>query len=156
MNKDRIQRFIDLLKADAANPKGVKFDMGVWTHPEGAVSRRDVPVGTKEVKVDCGTHACALGLAAISGVFKDDGLSFRVWTERPDDSVGMLIPTFGTLQEYEAGAAFLGITQQDANVLFDNNYYPYEKTRGADAELEVVKRLEYLLEHHSLASYPID
>jgi hypothetical protein len=64
MNKRRLLKLADLLEADAKNKKGVRFHMHGWgyvTDPENPIS--------------CGTKACAMGLAAISGTFKRAGLT---------------------------------------------------------------------------------
>lgn len=65
MNKRRLLKLADLLEADAKNKKGIKFDFGDW----GAITNKDQPMS-------CGTYACALGLAALSGQFKRDGLDY--------------------------------------------------------------------------------
>ena len=66
MHKKRLLKLADLLEENAANRKGAKFDIGDW----GSSS-------SKEMTMTCGTQACALGLAAISGVFKKQGLSYH-------------------------------------------------------------------------------
>lgn len=63
MNKRRLLKLADLLEADAKNKKGIRFNMGNW----GYVSDKTEPLS-------CGTSACAMGLAGLSGAFKRAGL----------------------------------------------------------------------------------
>jgi hypothetical protein len=63
MNKRRLLKLAALLEADAKNKNGIKFDMCDW----GTVKNPDATMS-------CGTSACAMGLAALSGVFKRAGL----------------------------------------------------------------------------------
>jgi hypothetical protein len=67
MNKRRLLKLAELLEADAKNPAGIKFDMGEW----GWISDPENPVS-------CGTTACAMGLAALSGAFKRTGLKYEM------------------------------------------------------------------------------
>ena len=67
MNRERLLRLADLLEKDAENPEGVKFDMSEW----GRVLDRTRPLS-------CGTTACAMGLAALSGEFTADGLDYEI------------------------------------------------------------------------------
>lgn len=65
MNKRRLLKLADLLEADAKNKKGIKFNMSDW----GVMDDPDNPVS-------CGTEACAMGLAALSGAFRKAGLNY--------------------------------------------------------------------------------
>lgn len=67
MNKRRLLKLADLLEADAKNKKGIKFEMMTF----GYVTDKTKPLS-------CGTQACAMGLAALSGAFKRDGLDARI------------------------------------------------------------------------------
>src|SRR3990167_5294574 len=67
MNKRRLLKLADLLEADAKNKKGIRFDMGRW----GFVLDEKQPLS-------CGTSACAMGLAALSGTFKRAGLGTKI------------------------------------------------------------------------------
>lgn len=64
MNKKRLLKLATLLEADAKNKKGIQFDLGSW----GRAYDHKSPVS-------CGTTACAMGLAAISGAFKREGMA---------------------------------------------------------------------------------
>lgn len=63
MHKRRLLKLADLLEADAKNKKGIKFDLGTWG-----------TIGDEEKPLSCGTTACAMGLAAVSGAFSRQGL----------------------------------------------------------------------------------
>lgn len=65
--KKRLLRLAKLLREDARTKKGVMFDMGTWGDFK-----------TPQPTMSCNTRACAFGLAAISGKFKREGLSFKV------------------------------------------------------------------------------
>jgi hypothetical protein len=148
MNIDRMTRLGNLLERDAVNPKGVSFNLRSWaSNPKKPVRQAFPLTGKPEIKVDCGTQACAFGLAAISGEFAADGLGYRIV---PGDAwlineYGMLQPTYEDLVEYDAAKAFFGLTSNEAMFLFDPWEYPAGLKTGALAELEVVKRINYLI-----------
>lgn len=67
MNKRRLLKLADLLDENAKNKKGIRYNHGRW----GTIANENEPVS-------CGTQACALGLAAISGAFRRNGLGYKV------------------------------------------------------------------------------
>lgn len=154
MRTDLLLRLADLLEADAANPTGVKFDLSSWAQDawfstpeaENAVwfdtLAKHYDIDTKAIPVDCNTAACAMGLAAISGAFKDEGLTWGM-VSLYEEGKGRLIPVFGEAEGFEAACSLFGIDCDTANQLFDPNYYIEKK--GAAAELEVVARLRALV-----------
>lgn len=155
MNKDRGERLVVLLLADAAKPDGAQFDMSVWSKATGTAYRESYPINmTAPIKVDCGTQACALGLAAISGEFAKDGLSWEIYKYWDGQTEGMLVPTFNGDREYNAGKEFFELTDVETAFLFDPATYPYNLTKGAKAETEVVNRIRWLLDGKSTAEYP--
>jgi hypothetical protein len=130
----RLLKLADLLKADARNKKGIKFDLRSW----GRVASAAAPVS-------CGTTACAAGLAAISGVFKRQGLGYEYFgsgsiyitlhgaCKEPDDSFD---GSFISVRE------FFGLTNNEACWLFLSSYYhPGLSTFGAEGERNVEKRI---------------
>jgi hypothetical protein len=139
MNKRRLLKLADLLEADAANKKGVKFDLNDWAKP--ADGRRFFE-GDERVPVSCNTSACAMGLAAISGAFKRSGLKYElqenVWT-----GGFSLVPTFNGKSGFDAAEALFEISSLTAEYLFDSDYYA--KSRGAHAELAVAARIRKLV-----------
>ncbi len=136
MNKRRLMKLADLLEADAKNKKGVKFNLCTVVTPS-----RGLSLDSKEVPVSCGTQACAMGLAAISGAFKRAGLFYRI-----DAGLKMLFVETtmnGLVTEYDDAAAELfDITVDEAGFLFSPNYYPRRLPKtGARGERIVAKRI---------------
>lgn len=133
MRKDLLLKLADLLEADAVNPEGIKFDLAVWadlTHPNWS----------DKIPMDCGTKACALGLAAISGIFEGEGLT-----------MGPVFPTLlkdGTRYTgYHAATHLFELTENDmadSVYLFSPSAYSGDIT-GAPAELQVAKRIRDLV-----------
>src|SRR6266403_4799676 len=88
MRADLLRRGAELLEADANNPEGIKFDLGTWA----ADARINLATGYRDprdkqlykykdnevVPVNCGTQACAFGLFALSGAFKEEGLGYKI------------------------------------------------------------------------------
>jgi hypothetical protein len=136
MNKRRLLKLADLLEADAKNRKGIKFDLEVIASK--AVGRDgdyeefepgEVP------EINCGTAACAVGLACISGAFKHSGLSYQItgWG---------LEPKFVALVGWSrAETTFFGLTEDESTFLFREDSYPIGKTRGAVGERYVANRI---------------
>jgi len=128
MKKQRLLKLADLLEADAANRKGIKFDLGLW----GSIDRLD-----DEVSVSCGTTACAMGLAVVSGAFKRAGLINGAFTK------DIIFPEMkgSGLGGIQAAAELFDIEVGEASYLFFDTEYPYEKRRGAAGERYVAKRI---------------
>jgi hypothetical protein len=148
MRKDLLLKLADLLEQDANNPTGISFNLRSWGRPESLDdSTFDDKVKTQTVPVSCGTSACAFGLAAISGIFKDEGLSYRMYLGLDQN----LVPTFKnhgvTLEGFEAATAFFELPEESiiTYILFDPIYYPTNKRTGKDAELEVARRIRKLV-----------
>jgi hypothetical protein len=127
MNKRRLLKLADLLEEDAANKKGIKFDLGLW----GASDEDDAPVS-----VSCGTTACAMGLAVVSGAFKRAGL-----TNYYGDSGDRICPVFEGYDGFEAAQRLFKISQDQSFFLFDQSQYPIGSTSGARGERYVAKRI---------------
>lgn len=103
LSKRRLLKLADLLEADAKNKKGVKFSMPTW----GYVRDESAPVS-------CGTQACAMGLAALSGAFKRAGLDYYL-------SDGHVQFTVNGVNMHGASAAeaIFEITHDDSMHLFE-------------------------------------
>lgn len=139
MNKRRLLKLADLLEADAANKKGVKFDLGEWATKAGG---RGFDSKDEPVPVSCHTSACAMGLAAISGAFKRAGLSYE-FTYSSWHSSYVLVPTFDGEGGFDAASKLFDIDWNTARHLFDPQYY--RKTKGAVAERAVARRIRKLV-----------
>lgn len=161
LHPERLETLAVMLIADANNAKGVKFDLTQWVAPSkrspfaqngyGYVTEPKLPA------IDCGTSACAMGLAVLSGKFEPFGLKVH-WFER-GGIVG--VPTYyvphpecNGRQGFGAAAELFGISAEDARYLFDPDSYDDDNQKGAKAELAVAERIRYLnagvveKEHH--------
>lgn len=158
---ERLTMLSNLLKADAANPKGAQFDLGSWSAPTddlnaGAWQTRELnldadlaertPDGNYFLlpqenlpKVTCGTTACAMGLAMISKQFEQFGLK-TVFYNRSDKSI-VLLPSCGDAEGFDAAANLFGIDVEDAQYLFDPDSYD-GTPKEAEGELLVAQRID--------------
>lgn len=133
MHKQRLLKLADLLETNAKNKKGARFDMFSWgkvDDPKNAIS--------------CGTHCCAMGLAALSGQFKRAGLlavidgigrvRFR-WKGRPIDG-------------NSAAEKLFGISADEALSFFSPRGSSYDANVGARAERHLAKTVrEFVAEN---------
>ncbi len=137
----RMLKLATLLRKDASTRKGVQFDFGDW----GTVRNPDAPLS-------CGTTACAMGVAALSGAFKRAGLDYALrrslfdgfvektvifrWKGRRTDAIRAASHLFGiTLVE----ACELFLPRCSAHV---PNY-----GQGAKAERAVAANIERFVEY---------
>ncbi len=153
MNVERLIRLAELLEADAANPNGIKFALDTWGHDARLedvslmeyddIIKLKYDPNTTTIPVDCNTAACAMGLAAISGVFSADGLNWRV-LHMVEDGKGEFIPTMGDgIDGFAAAEHLFEIKPDVVSQLFDPSYY--DQTKGAAAELAVADRIRCLV-----------
>lgn len=152
MRADLLLRGAEVLEADANNPEGIKFDLGTWA----ADARVDLASGyldraTKNkykykedevVPVNCGTQACAFGLFALSGAFKEEGLSYIIiaGTLRPVLKRGQ-----NTFYEWDAVNELFNIEDGQSQRLFSAVNYNPDQRQGATAELAVAARIRQLI-----------
>lgn len=160
MHADRLIKLAELLERDAANPEGVKFDLGTWAAPSEPYERYrrvqfaaddlgidddlhgcgEVMVGFAHLpKITCGTTACALGLAMLSGEFTEWGLGGSA--EILGDNEVQLAPSCNDETGFNAGAELFGITYHDSEYLFDPSSYGGDTPREAEGELLVAQRI---------------
>lgn len=138
MNKKRLLKLADLLEADAANKKGIKFDLDCVGQASDWDCDFDPSKGDVYTPgVDCGTAGCAMGLAAISGAFKGPGLSYEVYGQAIE------ITLDGEMMPYDRAAQdFFDISLAEANFLFSPSHYPIGAIiTGARGERRVAKRI---------------
>ena len=130
MNVDRLERLAKLLdqQTDACP---VKFDLSGWGE-------------AKKVEENiCGTQACAVGLACLSGEFDSDGLFFERGTfQNPSE----IYPIFNGQSSWGAVNSFFGLTHAQSMHLFD--MCSYDNTRGASAAHEVAGRIRTMIHEH--------
>lgn len=134
--KKRLLRLAKLLRKDAKCKTGIKFNMGDW----GSTEDVDTKIG-----MNCGTQACALGLAAISGEFKRDGLSFKTTADSPFcDPVNTVDFTYKGREcnAIEAAMATFDIPQCVADYIFGGDATVRTNGEGAKAEIEMAEIIE--------------
>lgn len=126
MNKRRLLKLADLLEADAKNKKGVQFDLMMW----GQVEDPRKPLS-------CGTTACAMGLAAVSGAFKKQGLSYEVQLN------GCLYISCNEIGGgFNSASELFSISSSEAHWLFDYPSYGENAIgTGAQGERMVATRI---------------
>lgn len=132
MNKRRLLKLADLLESDSKNKKGMKFS--IWA--VGYAADYSSPF---EPGLDCGTVACGMGLAAISGAFKRAGLGYRV-------EGGRIQTTWNNRKvNFErAAAALFDIHVNDADFLFTHNITI--PSRGAAGERGLARQIRKFVE----------
>lgn len=139
MHVDRLKRLVKLLRADAKNPNGVKFDLTSWAVPSGEEAFK---TPKRTVPVSCGTTACAFGLAAISGEFKEEGLRYSYYTRHAGYMLEPSICQGGEVYTgFGAACALFDIDDDEAEYLFDPKCYE-SVPQGAKGELLVARRIE--------------
>lgn len=134
MHTDRLLKLAELLEADAVNPTGVKFDLRGWGE-----AHTDLPLS-----ISCNTQACAFGLAVLSGAFAEFGLSNIA--VHPDEIIIPGMPSGA--DNFQAAAELFDIGLHQAGHLFDPDFYEDGKTEGAEAELEVARRIREMVADH--------
>lgn len=156
MRKDLLLRGAELLEADALNPEGIQFNLGTWATDArinlatGYRTKDAIQYDYKKeqaIPVNCRTQACAFGLFAISGAFKDEGLSYVI-TEgklRPMLTVGSHTHT-----DWDAVITLFDISVGYSWRLFSAEFYKKDQRQGATAELAVAARIRQLVANDSL------
>lgn len=127
--RERLAVLADALEVNAANPTGMKFDLGSWIdHPQ--------PL---DAALDCGTVGCAAGLACLLPELQAEGLSLN------NGSWGAVAPYYNGGSGWVAVQDFFEVDDKRGYDLFDADSYKDGPTKGAEAELRVAKRIrEYL------------
>ena len=118
MQKKRLLKLADLLEADAKNKKGARFGMGSWGY-----------VNDPKKPVSCGTQACAMGLAALSGAFKRAGLEAFI---RSRGSIGFRLNGKRTSDGYHAAMKIFDLSPAEAQELFTPTGSSFDE--GAEGE----------------------
>lgn len=128
MQKRRLLKLAALLEADAKNKKGIQFDLGTWGQ------------GNMAPGLNCGTTACAMGLAALSGVFRYAGLRKEIIKFDGESDWEIMVRCKGGTG-LEAACNLFDIGYGDAGWLFYPDSYEGETPQGAKGELRVAKRI---------------
>ncbi len=142
MNKRRLLKLADLLIADASKRRGIKFNLEV-------VGQVETRPDDDKVELNCGTQACAMGLAAISGAFKRAGLGYVLKENESLFDGGdydVITTVNGRACQYDSAAMKLfDLTKGQADFLFSPSEYRADMMKGAKAERFVAKRIRDLV-----------
>lgn len=136
----RLLKLAALLEKDAKRKRGIKFDLGEWANTEG-----------KKLTVSCGTTACAMGLAVLSGEFKRQGLSNYYIGGVDAFGQPALAPKCNRRLGFGAASELFGISDEMSEYLFSS--LSYKKSKGAQAELVVAKRIRELVKTDGESCY---
>lgn len=128
----RLLKLAVLLEKDAKRKRGIKFDLGDWAKTKD-----------KKLTVSCGTTACAMGLAVLSGEFKRQGLSNYYVGGVDEFGRPSLAPKCNDRLAFGAASELFGISDEMSEYLFSS--LSYKKSKGAQAELAVAKRIRELV-----------
>jgi hypothetical protein len=145
-------KLADLLEEDAKNKKGIKFNLEVVCEPADLDLNTDDPsalgFGKDGPTLDCKTAACAMGLAAISGRFKN--LGYELNGDKDGNYYNIEVIYEKTKGDKYTGfdsaaEAMFDIPIDDVQYLFVADYYDTKYVRGRKGELAVAKRIrEYV------------
>jgi len=134
VNKRRLLKLADLLEADAKNKKGIKFDLGTWGYTNNSNYFTD---DAPDPAISCGTTACALGLAALSGKFKRCGLTAKVSYRINGKNISIHL---GRCEGLSAANRLFDIPMKVSEWLFLESGYG-TNVDGAKGERAVAKRI---------------
>lgn len=116
INVERLERLAVILDGYQPGDNRLEFDLHQWTEPK---MKRGGFLWLQQV--ECGTKACAVGLACLSGVFASEGFSaYRNYRRR-------LVPTFKDKENWAAVRMFFGLSKKQALRLFEDKSYPESK-----------------------------
>lgn len=122
----RMLKLADMLDADAKNKRGIKFD----------IEAVGMVVDVNDV-LSCGTQACAMGLAGLSGKFKAQGLDYRLGGHFIQLTWNGRKLSYGTV-----GARLFGISEDDSFDLFRGSGSGLKDNgKGGKAERALAKAL---------------
>jgi hypothetical protein len=150
MHADRLIKLAELLEADAINPKGLKFDLSLWgssnEYDDDGLDDTYAP----PVSISCGTHACAMGLAVLSGEFAEFGLI------NASHNKSSIVPEIAGTKAFgfQAAEVLFGIDEKQAYNFFCAEFYPDEITTGKEGELLVAARIREFVADELLELQP--
>jgi hypothetical protein len=145
-------KLADLLEEDANNKKGIKFDLEVVCEPADLNLATNDPnalgFGKDGPTLDCKTAACAIGLAAISGKFKNLGYELHPEINGQCYNIEVIYEK-SKGDKYtgfdSAAEAMFDIPVEDVQYLFVADYYSTKYVKGRKGERAVAKRIrEYV------------
>lgn len=138
MNRERMTILRDHLRD---NVKDEKFNLATWAGNDNC------PWAGKQ-DLSCGTTACAMGHAVTIPSFQELGLRLEPFQSKYATQFGRI--AFDGKFDFDAAAAFMDISLEEAEYLFDPGQYPNDEDTS---RLEVVGRLTEVLEAPSETHY---
>lgn len=150
-NEGRLEKLAKLLETNADNSTGLCFNMHTWGASSVWLEKiqngepKKADLKTSEIQawkpeLSCGTTACAWGLAAVSGIFYEEGVFCRV-------SGACMEIQWGSFQDFKAAQEFFGLELEEAAYLFLPSSYLTHHQKGAEAEKYVAVRIREVIEH---------
>jgi hypothetical protein len=140
MHKKRLLKLADLVEQSVEKShgrKGFQFDMNYWGYVDDG----------KKPEFSCGTSACMMGVAALSGQFARQGLRYRVeetWLAR-EIRLSMKSGTSGGI---EVGEELFDLTNEESQFLFYPEKWPEHAPRsGKRGARYAAKRVRKFVEH---------
>lgn len=131
---ERLLFLADALEKDAADPKGMMFDLTDWLIGPGRPIWK-LGLGEKpQPQRSCGTVGCAVGLAMLLPEFEAEGLTYVNCK-----------PNFAGYTHWAAVQEFFQLDESHAHWLFSSVSYLGQPVTGSRAELEVAKRIRQLV-----------
>jgi hypothetical protein len=148
MNIERLKEMIVLLEGIAAKTAVLQESGGVEAVPPTTF---DMEVFVeREVGGGCGTAACAFGHAAFHPPFAAQGLKLSQLRACGGFSSRLLIPTFEGKEGFAAAEVFFGISERNAEYLFDPSRYESEPDEDEESypvitPEDVIERIRELI-----------
>lgn len=140
MNVQRLKELAKLLHSIKVTDE-VDFDMGGWVTKTLFCGGLKVKQGKVEIEEGfCKTSACILGHAAMHKPFITQGLKAVFKPSYASDEVVSGEVQYRGKKAFEAGAAFFGLDQYDAEGLFNGGFRTPKQ--GAIAVERLIKKLE--------------
>lgn len=147
MNRTRLRKLSEVLFANAnAEPLKIDVDLRSWGE---VCTRRGGFLYLREV--NCGTEACAIGVAVLSGVFKAEGFTYTAEKFKSyRGSITDLTPVYSAPSGmrylgWEAVNEFFELKDDQAHNLFAKVAYEEGESLGPDALRAVATRINDML-----------
>jgi len=145
MNVAALNMLECLLREDASNKTGARFDLRKWIAPYSEQGEGDTKREKWKPALDCGTAACAIGLAMMHPWFNERGFHFNLHNIPAYTNENNL-----TYVQWNAICEFFDIYLHEAEYLFSANNYG--RHMGTYAEISVADRIRKFT---NLGSQPV-
>ena len=143
----RLLKLADLLDKDADKANGIKFDMDIF----GEVLINEDGSAPEKAPLNCNSAGCALGLAAMSGAFAKEGLTYKVsngwasWSNSLQSRAYPIEIKLKNVKKYvtarEMAIEFFDLSPAQVEGLF----FPSNPKTGAKEERRVATRIRQVI-----------